>query len=121
MSHNFLALDNSKVPNETKLNVPSYSELLSADQSRILIDGYKLDANGEYVLFTGQRLDLDGNLINVVNERVIAHLTLTFQMWLQWSENRQAIFDELLSTAIEYTKAEVIAERKNVNSIWYGG
>jgi hypothetical protein len=120
MSHTFLSLDNSKVPAETKLYVPGYSDLLSNDNSRILIDGYKLDINGKYERFTGDILGLNGELISVVNERVIAHLTLTFQMWLQWSENPQAIFDELLSTAIEYTKEQLVTERKDMNSIWHG-
>lgn len=93
--HTFLSLDTDLIPQSTKDNVPSYlTGCFSNDGSRLLIDGY--NESGE-----------------------MAHLQSTFDSWLQWSDNPKEVQKILLAVAIEYTLAELNAERVDPLSIWY--
>lgn len=83
------------IPQSTKDNVPTfYSGLFSNDNSRMLIDGYN-------------------------DKRELVHPQTTFDAWLQWSTNPQAIQDQLIGEAIEYTTVEFISLKNDVDSIWY--
>lgn len=93
--HTFLALDTSLIPQSTKDNVPTYHlALFSNDGSRMLIDGYN-------------------------DARELVHPQSSFDQWLQWPDNPQEIQDAILSSAIEYTKEQIDAEKLNPDSIWY--
>jgi hypothetical protein len=93
--HNFLALDMSLIPQSTKDYLPTFwGGRFSNDLSRMLIDGY----------------NEKGDLV---------HPDITLKTWLQWSENPEEIIEQLLSTAISYTKDELLEETKDPNSIWY--
>jgi len=95
MAHTFLALDTTLIPQSTKNNIPTYNQgLFSNDGSRLLIDGYN-------------------------DARSLVHPLATLTAWLQWELNPQLIIDQLISTAIEYTHIEILAEKADVNSIWY--
>ncbi len=81
MSYAFLALDTSLIPQATKDNVPTYTKgYFSNNGSRLLIPGYQLDENGNHFL------DEDG-------EPVLAHFDSTFNAWLNWSVDKQALLD----------------------------
>jgi hypothetical protein len=93
--HTLLALDMNLIPEETKKFVPNFGgNRVSNDKSRMILDGY--NEKGELV-----------------------HPDRTLNIWLQWSDEPEKTRDLLLSTAIEYTKEELIAETKNPDSIWY--
>lgn len=93
--HTFLALDMSLIPQTTKDNVPTFWQgLFSNDGSRMLIDGR--NKKGELV-----------------------HTTQVLHAWTQWSEDPQAVIDELLATATEYTAGQIKTEQQDINSIWY--
>ncbi len=95
MAHTFLSLDTSLIPNETKANIPSYSQgYFSNDGNRLLIDGYN-------------------------ENRELVHPQETFDAWLQWSLDVKDIQKELIDSAIEYTKEEFDIEKLDVSSIWY--
>lgn len=95
MAHTFLSFDMSKIPQATKDNIPNFwLGKFSNDKSRLLIDGYNDDR--ELVQPIG--------LINA---------------WLQWEDDPQVTFDVLISTSIEYTKDQILAEFNKPESIWY--
>ena len=95
MSHTFLALDMSLIPQSTKDNVPTFwGGLFSNDNSLMLIDGY--NKNG-----------------------VLVHPQSVLNAWLQWEPEPQQTQDDLISSAIEYTSQEVLDMKNDVNSIWY--
>lgn len=95
MAHTFLSLDMNLIPQTTKDYVPTFwGGLFSNDNSRMLIDGYN-------------------------DKREIVHPQSTFDSWLQWSDNPKEVQESILSSAIEYTSAEIKAEIKNPESIWY--
>lgn len=97
--HDFVALKVSDIPDSTKANITTFGNLpFSNDFSRVLLDGY-----------------------NEQNELV--HPDWVLNAWLKWEpeETRQAIIDNLISGAIRLTKAQLEAERRNENSIWYAG
>ncbi len=95
--HTFLALDMNIIPQSTKDNVPSFWRgKFSNDQSRMLIDGHK--DNGDLV-----------------------HPMQVLKQWLVGFSDEEAELkiNELLSTAIEYTKEEFKQESSKPESIWY--
>jgi len=95
MSHTFLSLDMSLIPQSTKDNVPTFwLGLFSNDNSRMLIDGR--NSNGDLV-----------------------HPQAVLSAWLQWCENPTEVQEVLIATAIEYTSEQIKAEQQDVNSIWY--
>lgn len=95
MSHAFLALDMSLIPQSTKDNVPTFwNGLFSNDGARMLIDGYN-------------------------DKGVLVHPQNTLDAWLQWVENPLETQEQLISTAIEYTAQEIKLEKQDINSIWY--
>jgi len=95
MAHNFLALKRSFIPQATQDNIPNFwMGKFSNDQSRLLIDGYNEDG-------------------------VLVHPQEQLDAWLQWEDDPMATQELLLSTAIEYTKDEMLAEFDKPESIWY--
>ncbi len=95
MSHTFLSLDMSLIPQTTKDNVPTFWQgVFSNDESRILIDGYN-------------------------ERRELVHTQKTLSAWLQWSSNPLETQQQILETAIEYTAEQIKKEQNNVNSIWH--
>lgn len=95
MSHTFLSLDMSLIPQSTKDNVPTfYSGMFSNDNSKMLIDGK--NANGEMV-----------------------HPLAVLRAWTQWSINSDEVIQDLLNSAIEYTAEQIQTEQQDAASIWY--
>ena len=104
MSHTFLSLKTNLIPQETKDNLPEYGSCLfsndadknNGEPSRILIDGY-----------------------NDLNKIVMSDKTIS--SWLQWSENPSAVIAVMMhpDNVVNYTKAQIKAEKVDVNSIWY--
>lgn len=95
MAHTFLSLDMNLIPQSTKDNVPTFWQgLFSNDNSRMLIDGRN-------------------------TKRELVHPTATLTAWLQWSDNPDAILQQILYTSIEYHKSEYSTLKNDVNSIWY--
>ncbi len=95
MAHTFLSLDMNLIPQSTKDNVPTFSKgLFSNDNSRMLIDGY--NTKGELV-----------------------QPSKVLDSWLQWSENKEEVVNQLLESSIEYTKQDMLSEKKDPKSIWY--
>lgn len=95
--HTFLSVDMNLIPQETKNNVPTFwLGVFSNDYTRMLLDGK----------------DSEGKLV---------HSTEVIESWLQWSENPEEVMQELLGTAKEYTKIEILEEQQKLTSIWYIG
>ena len=95
MPHTFLALDMRLIPQSTKDNVPTFWDgMFSSDGKMMLIDGYN-------------------------DNRKLVHPQATLDAWLQWESDPQATLNAILSSAIEYTREEFKAERRDINSIWY--
>ena len=95
MSHTFLSLDMSLIPQETKDNVPTFNScLFSNDMTRLLLDGRSI---------SGQ----------------LVHAMPVLLSWVRWSDNQQEAVDLILSSAIEYTAEEFISLKENPDSIWY--
>lgn len=93
MNHTFLAVDVSLIPQETK-NIPSFTlNKFSNDSSRILLSGRE---NG-----------------------VVRYSQETMLAWLQGEADPQATLDILIDSSIEYTKAQIKAQFRNPQSIWY--
>ena len=94
MTHSYISLDTSLIPQSTKDNTNYSRELFSNDGSRVLLDGY----------------GADGNLV---------HTTEILFSWLQWEADPSATLELILNNSIEYTKDEMLAEREDLTSIWY--
>ena len=95
MAHTFLSLDMNLIPQETKDYIPNFwNGKFSNDKLRLLIDGYNEQ----------RELVQPEELINV---------------WLQWEENHQETFNNLIENSIEYTKEELQLEFKKIDSIWF--
>ena len=95
MSHTFLSLDMNLISQATKDNVPTFSSgLFSSDLSRMLIDGYN-------------------------DKGVMVHPMSVLLAWTQWDDNPTDTIQTLLDNSIEYTTAEFIALKHDVDSIWY--
>lgn len=91
----WFSLDVSLIPESTK-QIPAYAlNKFSNDGSRILIGGYPDGA-----------IDPSDETIN----RWLAEETV---------ENRLSIINNLMSTAITYTKDQYFAEIRNPSSIWH--
>ena len=95
MSHTFLSLDMSLIPQATKDNIPTFwFGLFSSDGKRMMIDGR--GSKGELV-----------------------HPDSTLEKWLQWELEPLAAKDIIISSAIEYTSEQYRNSRDDINSIWY--
>ena len=95
MAHTFLALDMLRIPQATKDNIPNFwLGKFSNGQERLLIDGYNDDG-------------------------ILVHPQEQLDAWLQWENNPQETQAALISTAIEYTKDQMLAEFDKPESIWY--
>ena len=93
--HTYLALRVDLIPNETKNGVKTFwYGRFNIDKTLMLIDGK--NENGDLV-----------------------HPQSTLYKWLYWSENKDEIIQELLSTAVEYTKDEIAALSADPESEWY--
>jgi len=109
MAHTFLSLDMNLIPQATKDNVPTFwGGLFSSD-------GIK-DADGNYTQ------DPTMLLIDGYNDNGdLVHPQETLSAWLQWESNPLETQELIISNAIEYTKAEYITLKGDVNSIWFVG
>ena len=87
-NYTFLSLDKSLIKPNIRNNAQSFG-LLSNDGSRCLIDGY--NDKGELVT------------------------ELAFKNWIKIPEHANADAALILSTAIEYTKEEIQAEKADTN------
>lgn len=95
MAHTFLSLDMNLIPQSTKDNVPNFwLGKLSNNNERLLIDGYN-------------------------DKRELVQPVAILNLWLSWSENKEEIISQLLSSSIEYTKEALQSEYRDMNSIWY--
>lgn len=95
MSHTFLALDTSLIPQATKDNVPTYSQgCFSNDGHFLMIPAYN-------------------------EQGVLVHPQATFNVWLQWESDPQATLQLILDNAIEYSLEQLQSMREDPNSIWH--
>ena len=95
MSHTFLSLDMSLIPEATRDNVPTFWKgLFSNDGKRMMIDGR----------------DKKGDLVHPDN---------TLLKWLQWEADPIKTKNMIIDSSIEYTAKEYESLRNDINSIWY--
>ena len=101
--HTFLSVDLSLLPLGVRYSANSKALGLFSNEdesTRLLIDGYLIGSDGEYLLDDGGK--------------VLVH---TDGVMNSWSNSHT----EIIASAIEYTEDQYLAEKSNINSIWYLG
>ena len=98
MSHSFLSIPLSKVPQSVIDNMAGEQLVMSSDGSHIMLDGY-----------------------NEIRELVYTEETLNYWLREEPEETRAAIVQDILNHSDEYTYSQVQAEYKNPDSVWYRG